>query len=263
MRVIGFLGLASPGPYAPYVAAFLGGLGEAGYIEGRNVAIEYHWADGQQNKLPELAADLVARKVAVMFAAAAIRLHGPPRRRPMTIPMVFLSGGELVKSGLVASINRPGGNLTGVNLVVGDLDPKRLALLRELVPDAVRIAFLTNPRNVNWAANVKAVQEAARGGPEILVLEASTVDAFDIAFSTLAERRADALLVDADSSFNANRDRLVSLAARYRVPAVYEWREFVTTGGLMSYGPSLTQTYRQIGIYAGKILDGANPAELP
>jgi ABC-type uncharacterized transport system substrate-binding protein len=237
MPVIGYLSLASPGPFAHLVAAFSDGLKEIGYVGGQNVAIEYRWAEGQYERLPALSADLVRRQV---------------------------NGGDPVKLGLVASLSRPGGNATGVNMFTSALEPKRLGLLRELVPGAALIAMLVNPNGPNIETQLKDLQEAARAvGQKIHILHASSARELDTAFATLTQLRAGAALIGSDPFFNSRRDELVALAARYAIPAIYEWREFAAAGGLMSYGTNLAEGYRQVGIYTGRILKGDKPADLP
>ena len=262
--VIGFLGSSSPAPYATQVAAFLRGLEEVGYIEGQNVAIEYRWAEGRFEQLPALAADLVGRKVDVI-AADAVTSTRAAKDATSTLPVVFISGANPVEHGLVASFARPGGNLTGVAMMVAELAPKRFELLSEMVPQASVIALLVNPNNVLQTDGViKGVREAARAKPvQLQILKASTEAEIDAAFGTLVQLQADALVVGPDVFLHSRREQLVALAARYRVPAVYEWRESVAAGGLISYGPRLTSVFRQLGGYAGEILKGANPGDLP
>lgn len=264
MPVIGFLNGQSPDRFAPYVAAFRQGLKDTGYTEGQNVVIEYRWAGGQLDRMPALAAELVGRQVNVIITSG-----GAPqaaKAATATIPIVAMSGGDPVRGGLVASLNRPGGNLTAVNLFAYSLGPKRLEILRELVPEAKVIAVLVNPRNLGPESKLdaRAVEAAARAvGQQINILNASNEREIDTAFATLVQRRDDALLVMGDPFFNSRREKLVVLAARHAVPTIFEWREFAAAGGLMSYGASITDAYRQLGIYAGKILKGAKPADLP
>lgn len=262
--VIGFLNTSSAAAWASNVAAFRQGLAEAGYAEGKNVAVEYRWADGDQTRLPALAADLVLKQVAVIVATGG----PPPIRAAMaatkTIPIVFTSGADPIEQGFVTSLNRPGGNATGVTLVTGGLVAKRLQLLRELVPDAAKIALLVNPRN----PSARAISEDARVtapalGSEILVVRASRDSEFEGAFVTVVAEKAAALLVVADPLFEARRVHLVDLARRHAVPVIYQWREDVEAGGLMSYGTQITEMYREAGVYAAKILGGAKPADLP
>jgi putative tryptophan/tyrosine transport system substrate-binding protein len=262
MPMIGYLHYGSPGLFAPFMAAFHRGLSETGYVEGRNVAIEYRWAEGRYDRLPALAGELVGRKVDVIAA------FGPPSARAAksatsTIPIVFGSG-DPVREGLIAGLARPGGNLTGVSLLTVELMAKRLELLSELVPQAGMIALLVNQNDANAERIIKDVQEAARAkGVQLHVLKAGSESEIDAAFPALVQRQAGGLVVGTDPFFNSRREQLVSLAARHTVPAIYEWREFAAAGGLISYGSSLTSVYRQIGIYTGKILNGAKPADLP
>ncbi len=262
LPVIGFLNAASPDGYAHYVAGFRQGLAEAGYIESQNVAIEYRWAEGQYERLPALAADLVHRQVAVIVANTPAAMVASAVTT--TIPIVFSSAIDPVKAGLVASLNRPGGNITGVANFDDVLGAKRLELLRELVPKAEMIGLLINPNNPNAETIASRLQEAARTlGQQIRILNASTEGEVDAAFATLAELRIGAILVASDPFFVSRRDQIVALAARQALPAIYQFREFPVGGGLMSYGASLADAYRQLGVYTGKILKGAKPAELP
>jgi putative ABC transport system substrate-binding protein len=260
--VIGYLHFGSPGPAAPDVAAFRKGLGETGYVEGQNVGIELRWAEGHYDRLPALAADLVGRNVALIVAG------GPPSARAAkdatsTIPIVFTTS-DPVAEGLVASLARPGGNLTGFSLLAGELMPKRLELLTELVPQAKVIAWLMNPASPRAGRAIIYMQEAARAkGVQLPILKASTESEIDAAFASLVQLYAGAPVVVADAFFNSRREQIVALAARYAVPAIYEWREFAVAGGLISYGTSLTTVDRQVGGYVGKILKGAKPADLP
>jgi putative ABC transport system substrate-binding protein len=261
MPVIGFLGVGSPGPSAPYVAAFHQGLSETGWVEGRNAAIEYRWAETRYDRLPALAADLVGRKVDVIATTG----NGAPvaKNATSTIPIVSLVG-DSVATGLYISLARPGGNLTGVSPLTAELMPKRLELLSELVPQAGAIALLVNPNNANTEGVIRDVREAAdTKRVQLPILKAGTESEIDAAFATLVELHAGALLIGVDAFFNNRREQLVALASRYAIPAIYEWRESVAAGGLISYGPSLTAIYRQVGIYVGKILKGAKPADLP
>ena len=261
--VIGFLGSTSPAPYATQVAAFLRGLEEVGYIEGQNVAIEYRWAEGRFEQLPALAADLVGRKVDVI-AADAVTSTRAAKDATSTLPVVFISGANPVEHGLVASFARPGGNLTGVAMMVAELAPKRFELLSEMVPQASVIALLVNPNNVQTEAVIRGVREAARAkAVQLQILKASTEGEIDAAFGTLMQLQAGALVVGPDVFLYSRREQLVALAARYRIPAIHEWRGAVAAGGLVSYGTDITGVFRQLGIYAGKILKGAKPADLP
>jgi putative ABC transport system substrate-binding protein len=258
MPVIGFLNGVSPQAYALNVAGFLQGLKETGYIEGQNVTIEYRWAEGQYDRLPGMVADLVRRQVAVIVANTPA---APAAKAATTkIPIVFLSGDDPVQNGLVTSLNRPGGNVTGLTLISSALEGKQLGMLRELVPAATSIAFLVNPTNPNSEANVRGAQEAARTlGQQIHILNASTETEIDPAFQV----RSDALVVAPDGFFINRSDQLVALAVRHAVPTMYPFRGFTAAGGLMSYGVSLPDQYRQLGAYTGKILQGAKPADLP
>jgi putative tryptophan/tyrosine transport system substrate-binding protein len=264
MPVIGFLHSASPDPYAHMVAAFRQGLKDTGYVEGGNVAIEYHWAEGDNRRLPTLAAELVRRQVAVIAAVGGNVSALAAKAATSTIPIVFNTGNDPIKSGLVASFNRPGGNVTGVSFFGVSLGQKRLELIRELVPNSTVIAMLVNPGFPDTEIELNDVQAAARAiGQQIHVVAASSERDIDRAFGTLVDSRADALLVSSDPFFNSRRDQLVTLAARHTVPAIYQLREFADAGGLMSYGNSFTDLYRQVGIYAGRILKGEKPADLP
>ena len=262
--VIGFLHSGSPGPFTSYVAAFRRGLGEAGYIEGRNAHIAFRWADGRNDRVPGLAADLVDRRVTVIVAAGGGPSVLAAKAATATIPIVFTFGGDPVKAGLVDSFNRPGGNITGVSWFSIDLGPKRLGLLLELLPNTTIIALLVNPNNVEVGSQPGDVLQAARKlNRQLYVLNASTEKEIDTAFATLVQQRAEALVVGGDPFFNSRREQFVALAARHALPAIYPTREFAAAGGLMSYGNSVTEAYRQAGIYTGRILKGAKPADLP
>jgi putative tryptophan/tyrosine transport system substrate-binding protein len=262
--VIGFLSAALPAQWTPFVAAFRQGLNEAGYVEGKNVAIEFRWAEGHYDRLPALAADLVHHQVTVLVATGGNVSVQAAKAATSTIPIVFTTGGDPVQLGLVASLGRPGGNATGVLVVPSQLVPKRLELVHELVPKAIAIILLVNPDSTFSDLASKEAQEAARSlGLQLQVLRARTEQEIDAAFATLVQLRAGALLVATDAFFTARREQFVALAARHAVPAIYEWREFVMAGGLMSYGASLAEAYRQAGIYTAKILNGAKPADLP
>jgi putative tryptophan/tyrosine transport system substrate-binding protein len=265
MPVIGFLCVASPAQWAPYVAAFRKDLNETGYVEGKNVAIEFRWAEGQYDRLPALAADLVRRQVAVLVATGGGDPVLAAKAATSTIPIVFTSGGDPVEIGLVTSLSHPGSNVTGVSIVTVELVAKRLGLLHELVPKATVIAYIVNPNGLNAAASeTRKAQEAARSfGQQLHVLRAGSEQEIDAAFASLRQLRAGALLVGTDAFFNARRDQFVALAVRYAIPAMLEGRESVVAGGLMSYGASFPEVYRQAGVYTGKILNGAEPADLP
>jgi putative ABC transport system substrate-binding protein len=265
MPVIGFLSGASPGPAAQFVAAFRRGLNEMGFTEGQNVAIEYRWAEGQYDRLPALAADLVGRQVAIIVATGGGTAPGhAAKAATATIPIVFVSGGDPIEQGLVASLNRPGGNATGVFLLLNALEGKRLGLLHELVPAAKLIAVILNPASRSFATQLTDVQEAARTiGQQIHILHASDEREIDAAFAALAQLRAGALLVASDALFVSRRDQFVALAARHAIPAMHHVREFAVAGGLASYGTSLGDGYRLAGNYTGRILKGEKPADLP
>jgi putative ABC transport system substrate-binding protein len=264
MPVIGFLSGSSAGPNAPFVAAFRQGLSETGYVEGQNLAVEYRWADGRYDRLPVMAADLVGHKVDLIAASG-----GPPsalaaKSATSTIPIVFVGGDDPVATGLVVSLARPGGNLTGVSMLTTELNSKRFELLSELVPQAGVIALLVNPNNSITERIIRDVQDAARAkGVHLLILKARTEGEIDAAFTTLVQLHADALMVGSDAFFTSRREQIVALVSRHAVPTIYEWREYAAAGGLISYGTSVTAVYRQLGIYAGKILKGAKPADLP
>jgi putative ABC transport system substrate-binding protein len=264
MPVIGFLRPGSPEPNAHLVAAFRRGLGEIGYVEGRNVSVEYRWAHNDDDRLPELAADLVRLRVSVIATPGSTAAAAAAKSATTTIPIVFSAGGDPVQMGLVASLNRPGGNVTGVSSMAGELGAKRLGLLQELLPRAARFAVLSNPNNPLAKAFVTDVQTAATAtGLQIEVLTASTSQDIHTAFAMLVERRADALLVGLDPLFVSRRVQLATLAARHAVPAIYPFREDAEAGGLMSYGPSNTDLVRQAGVYTARILKGEKPADMP
>jgi putative tryptophan/tyrosine transport system substrate-binding protein len=264
MPVIGFLNSASPVEWVPFVEAFKKGLGEEGYVDGQNVAIEYRWAEGQYDQLPGFAAELVARRVSILVATGGEVAAQAAKLATNIIPIVFAVGGDPVKLGLVASLNRPGGNMTGVSLLTSSLASKRLEVLREVVPKAESIGMLVKPGRPSTDEQVRDAREAARAlGLRVHLLEANRERDFERAFATLVQMQMGALLVGSDPFFNSQRDHIVALAARHHIPAIYETREFARAGGLMSYGTILTEGYLEIGIYAGKILKGARPADLP
>ena len=261
---IGYLSTRSPGEAKYVTDAFTQGLKETGYIEGRNVAIEYRWPEGHYDRLPMLAADLVRRQVAVIAAVGGEPSSLAAKAATATIPIVFSIGGDPVRLGLVASLNRPGGNITGVNFFQSELGAKRLGILHELLPKATDIGMLVNPNFAEAETHAKDAQESAASlGLRIHVVRASTVDEFDIAFATLIQQKVGALLLANDAFFHGQRRPLIALAARHAIPAIYFWRDFPVDGGLMSYSPSLVQAYRQVGVYTGKILKGTKPADLP
>jgi putative ABC transport system substrate-binding protein len=265
MPVVGFLDGGAADTSAGLAAAFRKGLGEAGYVEGQNVTVEYHWLQGQYDGLPELTADLVRRRVAVIAIPGTTNATIAAKAATATIPIVFGTGEDPVKLGLVASLARPGGNATGVNYFTQEVNAKRLAFLHELVPKAVRVAVLLNPANATSAeTTTQEVQEAARAiGLQIQILNATSGGEIDAAFATLARERPDALFVAADVFFSSRRVQFATLAARERIPAAYSQRESVAAGGLMSYGTDRTDSFRQVGVYAGNVLKGAKPADLP
>jgi putative ABC transport system substrate-binding protein len=264
MPVIGFLSGGSPDSAVPYVTAFREGLRQAGYAEGRNVAIDYRWQEGRYDRAPALAAELVGRGVTVIVASGGPASAFAAKAATATIPIIFVSGTDPVKSGLVASLNRPGGNLTGVTFFAATLAAKRLELLHELVPDAGEVAVLVNPSNPNAEPQLVELQAAGRLlGLSLTILKASTESEIDTAFASLARPSEWALLVAGDTFFNSRRNQLVALAARFAVPTIYEFREYTTAGGLISYASPLADSYHQAGLYTGRILDGAKPADLP
>ena len=263
MPVIGLLDSRSPDGMTDRLRAFREGLKDSGYVERENVAIEYRWAENQLDRLPELAAELVRRQVAVIAATSTTPAFAA-KAATTTTPIVFVVGEDPVRLGLVASLARPGGNLTGINILSGELTAKRLNLLREMVPGAARIAVLVNPANVMTENALRDVAAAARVmGLQIQVLNASTSGEIDAAFATFVRERPDAIFVGLDVFFISRRAQLVNLASRHALPATYHLREFAEAGGLMSYGSNIVDTFRQAGVYAGRILKGAKPADLP
>ena len=262
MPVVGFLSSGTPEGLAHLTSAFRQGLNEAGYVEGRNVTIEYRWAEGQYDRLPALAADLV-RQVTVL-AATTTPAALAAKRATSTIPIVFTIGADPIAIGLVDSLSRPSGNVTGVNNYLSDLGSKRLELLRELVPNAAVIGVLVNPNFPDAESQSKDLREAARKlGQQVHVVNANSENDFERAFATFVQLQARVLLVTVDPLFNSRREQLVALAARHKIPTMYFGREFVLAGGLMSYAANLADGYRQAGIYVGRILKGARPADLP
>jgi len=263
LPVIGFLNSASPAPYAPMVAAFHQGLKETGHIEGQNVAIEYRWANAQYDRVPAMAADLADRRVAVIVAntpgVQAVKAA------TTTIPIVFTTGGDPMQLGLVASLSRPGGNVTGVTTLNVEVTPKRLELAHELLPTATIIAALVNPTNPNTEIELRGMQAAARAlGLQLHVLHASSERDFAAVFAALPQLRAGVLVISGTDTFLISRsEQLAALTIRHAVPTIFQFREFIAAGGLMSYGGSITDSYRQAGIYAGRILKGEKPADLP
>jgi len=264
MPVVGFIRDGSADASARFAAAFRKGLNETGYVDGQNVTVEYHWMEGQYDRLPALVTDLVRRQVAVIAAPGNVPALAA-KSATATIPIVFGVGGDPVQYGLVASLARPGGNATGVNFFVHEVVAKRLRLLHDLVPKAVRIAVLLNPENAAVAeTTLRDVQEAAPSiGLQIQVLNASTIGEIDAAFATLAREHPDALFVAGDAFFVSQRAQLAALTARHQIPAAYSVRELAAAGGLMSYGSDLADMFHQVGVYTGSILKGAKPAELP
>ena len=261
--VIGFLNSASPDGYAPFVAAFRQGLNDAGYIEGQNVTVEYRWAEGQYERLRAFAAELVRRKV-IVIAATSTPAALAAKAATSTVPIVFTTGGDPIKLGLVASLNRPGGNITGVSSLNSELGTKRLGLLRELVPSATVIATLVNPNFPDADGQLRDAEAGARAlGLQLIVLRAGTEREIDAAFATMAQRGGGVLDVGVDPFFTERRDHIVALAASYAIPAMYPVRDFAVAGGLMSYGTDFADSYRQAGIYTGRIVKGEKPADLP
>lgn len=261
---IGFLGIGSLGGFAGEVAAFQRGLKDGGWTAGENVLVEYRWAEGHFDRLASLAAELVERQVAVIATSGGVLAARAAKNATETIPIIFETGIDPVEAGLVHSFSHPGGNLTGITIATGQLNPKRLDLLSELVPDARVIAMLVNPSNSQTQRLASFAQQAAQvKGIRLPLLQAAGEGEFEAVFASLAGLHAGALLVGNDPFFYSRREQLVALAARYAVPAIYEWREFAAIGGLASYGTSLTAMYRLFGAYVGRVLDGAKPADLP
>jgi putative ABC transport system substrate-binding protein len=263
MPVVGFLNSASPEGYAPYVAAFRQGLKETGYVEGQNITIEYRWAEGQYDRLPALLADLLRRNVAVL-AATTTPAARAAKAVTSTVPIVFTTGGDPVELGLVASLNRPGGNVTGVTNLIVELGSKQLGLLRELVSGSIAIAVLVNPNFPGTEKQSRDVEAAARVlGLQLILLRARSEQEIEIAFATMAQQRSGGLLVAVDPFLITRRDQIIALAVRHAIPAVYPVRDFAVAGGLMSYGTDFADSYRQAGIYTGRIVGGEKAADLP
>jgi putative ABC transport system substrate-binding protein len=264
MPVVGFIHILSPENVPHFGSAFHQGLKEAGFVEGQNIAVEYRWAHGQYDRLPELAADLVSRQVAVIAALGGSPSPQIVEKATRTIPIVFASNGDPIREGLVASLNRPGGNVTGVTIFGTAAVAKRMQLLQEVVPQATVIGFLMNPNNPNGNSEMRAAQTAASSlGKEMLVLGASSESEIDAAFAIMVQQRGGALLGATDTFLFGRRDKIVALAAHHRIPAIYYLREFAQDGGLMAYGNSIPDAYRVIGVYVGRILKGEKPADLP
>ena len=264
MPVIGWLSSVSPGPSAHFVAAFRQGLGETGYVEGQNVTIEYRWAEGRDDRLPALAADLVDRRVDLILAGGTPLSTLAAQNATSTIPIVFPALSDPVAAGLVASLAHPGGNLTGFSPIQYEMMPKRLELLTELVPQARVIALLVTPNEPRTEGLIRDMQEAARvKGIELQILKAGDEREIDTAFATLVQLQASALILGPDSFLNSRREQIVALASRHAVPAISAWRELTAAGGLISYGPNIAALCRETGIYAGRILKGEKPADLP
>jgi putative ABC transport system substrate-binding protein len=262
--VIGYLSGGSAAFYAPILPAFHEGLRESGYVEGRNVAIEYRWAEGRYDRLPGFAAEFVSRNVDLITASGGPAAALAAKGATSTIPIVFTAGTDPVPAGLVASFARPDGNLTGISFMVGELMPKRLELVSELVPQIRVVALLVNPKNQQYERAIGEVQEAARAkGMQLHVLKAGTEGEIDRAFAALVDVQAGALVVATDPVLDSRREQVIALASHHAIPAIYGFREFAAVGGLISYGPSLAGIYHQAGIYAGRILNGEKPAELP
>jgi putative tryptophan/tyrosine transport system substrate-binding protein len=264
ITLIGWLSGTSPEAMRPTLGAFRKALDDAGYVEGRNLQIEYRWAQGQYDRLPALAADLVAHRVALIASGAGEPAAFAAKAATSTIPIVMVIGGDPVKEGLVASLSRPGGNITGATLFASEMESKRLGLLHEAVPSAKTIAVLVNPGNPNVELQLRDVRETgSRLGVEVIAFNATAEDEFESIFSAMAQRQVGALLVAGDPFFFSRHAHLIALAAQHRLPAIYEWREFALDGGLMSYGTVLTSAYSQAGIYASRILNGEKPGGLP
>jgi len=264
MPVIGFMSGRSPEDSAYLVAAFRGGLGEAGFVVGQNVTIEYRWGLGRYDRMPALAAELVDRHVAVLVGVGGDVSAGAAKQATSTIPIVFGLGGDPVKAGLVESLNRPGGNATGFTLLTNELEAKRIGMLHDLVPGAAVIGALLNPNFPPAVSQLQQLEAASRAvNQKISVLKASNDTELDAAFASLVEQKVGALLVTADPYFDTRRDRFIAFAQQNRLPTMYQFRDYAVAGGLISYGPNITDMYRQAGVYTGQILKGAKPADLP
>ena len=264
MPVIGFLGAPSAAPYARYVAAVHQGLKEVGYVEHQNVAMEYRWADSQYDRLPALAADLVSRRVAVIVPIGGAPATLAAKAATSTIPIVFNLGADPIELGLVTNLNRPGGNITGIAMMIVEIETKRLELLHELAPASTSLAILLNPSNAQAQTQERDAQRAARViGRQVLVLKAGTEHEIEMAFAALVRERAGALLVGGDTFFASQVTLFVVLTARHAIPTIYPWRSHVDAGGLMSYGTSPLDAYRQTGVYTGRVLKGEKPGDLP
>jgi putative tryptophan/tyrosine transport system substrate-binding protein len=264
MPAVGILASVSPGPYGRFIEAIKQGLREVGYVEGRNVAIEYRWANGQYDRLPQLATELVDRGVAVIILVGGGPTTAAAKAATATIPIVFNTGEDPVKTGSVAALNRPGGNATGISLLTVAMEAKRLQLLHELVPTAAVVAIIVNPNNPQADQQLQELQAAARTlGVQVEAFKAGTPNEIDNAFANVVQRRAGALHMAGDAFFNTRKEQFIVLSARHALPTVFSLREFPAAGGLMSYGPSIANAYLQQGIYAGRILKGEKPAEMP
>ena len=262
--VIGFLGSRSLEDSANLVAAFRAGLGEIGFVEGQNVTIDFRWAEGHYERLAALSAELVARQVSVIAAPGGIAAGLAAKAATTKIPIIFLTGADPIEFGLVSNFSRPEANLTGVAILTNTLAPKQLELLHEVAPSASNVAFLVNPKNPIAESDTRDLRSAAKAtGQQILVFNAGSEGDIDSAFAALVDQHAGAVLVQSDPLFNSQPSKIVALAARYSIPAIYQWRDFVAAGGLMSYGTVLADAYRQVGVYAGKILNGTKPGDLP
>lgn len=262
--VLGFLGTASPGPNAPFMTALRRGLSEGGYDEGKTVAIEYRWAEGHYDRLPALAADLVGRKVRLLVVQGGSAPALAAKKATSTIPIVFITGDDPVADGVVKSIARPGGNATGITWITSSLGPKRIELLREIAPGASTFGLLVNPRSVEADPSTKAIQDAALAqGVSLRVFKAASESEIDMAFAAMAREHVGGLVVGSDPYLGSRRSQIAALAARQRLPTIAGLRQFAADGGLMSYGPSLSDAFHQGGLYAAKILKGAKPGDLP